>query len=345
MGKGKSKNRRKVQESPSNNDSPSSAWLRESASSASSLDFEQDNIFGSAAAPSPPHNGNNIMNNEEDRYELLSSKYLALEREMQELKSLLHNSSSSLSFQQEQHHQRQHEGHIQSRAIGDFKGVMQYTFDENKNDNNAKKMDFSGTTTAHETFYDEEYSDLHQKDDTNSHHGNNGDEDEEEMAVGRLNPDSNAFLISAPLFSTPFIMAFLITCGKGIIFCLIAVSLASFGTQRNPLGIPAAIEATVAIGQLFALIITVCTQDDLITALMLLIDGYDQQSMLEAFPGGAYFYKWMLTAASMIGEGIFGMLVTFLLIITASDNVSLLLNFTAVSLDGRRINQNFCECF
>lgn len=99
---------------------------------------------------------------------------------------------------------------------------------------------------------------------------------------------------------------------KTTIFALIAASLISYDDPRNPLGIPAAIEATVALGQLFALIIAICTQDDLITALNLFHDGYSP-SIREAFDGGS-FGKWLFAASLLLFQGMFGLIVTFLLI-------------------------------
>ena len=74
--------------------------------------------------------------------------------------------------------------------------------------------------------------------------------------------------------------------------------------------------------------VTVITQDDLITALQLIHSGYSA-GIGSAFQH-ATFAKWSFAVCVLFLVGIYGLLVTFLLIITSSDVVDLILNFTAI---------------
>jgi len=100
------------------------------------------------------------------------------------------------------------------------------------------------------------------------------------------------------------------------------------GVQGNELAIPASVTVSVTISQFFAIFIAVATQDDLITSLNLVFEGYSSDLTL-AF-NGASLWKWVLAVVAYIIEGSLGLFVTFLLIVTSHEVVELLLNFTAV---------------
>lgn len=69
------------------------------------------------------------------------------------------------------------------------------------------------------------------------------------------------------------------------------------------------------------------TQDDLLTALELIHSGY---GVIGSTFEDAAFWKWVFSVFTLFWVGLYGLLVTFLLIITASDVVDLILNFTAI---------------
>jgi hypothetical protein len=73
--------------------------------------------------------------------------------------------------------------------------------------------------------------------------------------------------------------------------------------------------------------VTVITQDDLITALQLIHTGY--KGVGSAFQNTNYL-KWFCPLFLLSWVGAYGLLVTFLLIITSADVVDLILNFTAI---------------
>jgi hypothetical protein len=69
------------------------------------------------------------------------------------------------------------------------------------------------------------------------------------------------------------------------------------------------------------------TQDDLITALQVIHRGYYGVGV--SFEH-TYYIKWFIPLFLLSMVGAYGLLVTFLLIITSSDVVDLILNFTAI---------------
>jgi hypothetical protein len=73
--------------------------------------------------------------------------------------------------------------------------------------------------------------------------------------------------------------------------------------------------------------VTVITQDDLITALQLIHRGY--KGVGSTFEHVNYL-KWFVPLISLSLVGAYGLLITFLLIITSSDVIDLILNFTAI---------------
>ena len=123
-------------------------------------------------------------------------------------------------------------------------------------------------------------------------------EDDQERLRSKLSEDTFSFLITTPISSTPFITSWMVMFTKTLIYSLILASMVSAGnmlfyfffrtytqtklivfqlqagTRDNPLAIPAATSWPVVVCQIFAVGITVITQDDLTTSLKLIHEGY-----------------------------------------------------------------------
>ena len=87
------------------------------------------------------------------------------------------------------------------------------------------------------------------------------------------------------------------------------------------------------IAQFLAFCISVLTQDDLLTAIILLIQGYDvdiRRVFGDGGGGGGTFWQWRLTLLISFFDGLFGLVVTFLLIVKTPTVLDVILNFAAV---------------
>jgi hypothetical protein len=90
-------------------------------------------------------------------------------------------------------------------------------------------------------------------------------------------------------------------------------------------------------------IVTVITQDDLITALQLLHIGYS--GIGQTFEN-SFYMKWFSPLFLLFWVGAYGLVVTFLLIITSGEVIDLILNFTAIefiSLLGKKSALNLFD--
>ena len=154
------------------------------------------------------------------------------------------------------------------------------------------------------------------------------DEDDDEEHLASLQEGSFSFILSSPVCSIPFFTALFVFSLESTVFCLIAMNLQT-GEPGNPLGFPASVTAPVIVAQFFALLIAVCTQDDVVSALNFIYEGYHGDSMRDAFPPASCF-KWILMVSLLLITGTLGLVVTFFLIVTSGGVVELLLNFTAV---------------
>ena len=161
------------------------------------------------------------------------------------------------------------------------------------------------------------------------------EEEDDEGAVG-LNEDTFSFLISAHPLSIPFLTGMLAFALKNTIFYLVLVNLIDFDSEFNRLGIPVSVGTDVLGSQLLAFGISVFTQNDLVTGMILLYQGYSTD-MKDVYGrhngvagGGGYFGQWAFAVLCLFADGLFGLAVTFLLIVTSPDVLSVLLNFAAV---------------
>jgi hypothetical protein len=88
------------------------------------------------------------------------------------------------------------------------------------------------------------------------------------------------------------------------------------------------VEIPVRIAECFAIMVAIITQDEVGTAVALIRDGFDED-LVEAFPG-ATKAKWVWSIALRAFEGLFGLLLTCLLIMQSTTVLDLLLNFLAM---------------
>jgi len=118
------------------------------------------------------------------------------------------------------------------------------------------------------------------------------------------------------------------------VYALLAYDITDLTNEINPFKLPVNVEMPVRIAEAFAIVVAVTTQDDVQQALNLMRDGYDQDpanhsSLDQTFPE-ATKAKWILSIFLRAFEGLFGLALTFLLIMQSTTVLDLLLNFLAM---------------
>ena len=145
--------------------------------------------------------------------------------------------------------------------------------------------------------------------------------------------DTFSFLIASKPGSVPFTTGFLVFLLKNVTFTLVVMNLIDMTKIFNKLNIPVAVDFSVMLSQFLAFMISVFTQNDLVNALIHLFKGYDI-SIKETYGrdgrGGGSRAQWVLSLACAFIDGLFGLAVTFLLVVTSSTVLDVLLNFAAV---------------
>ena len=146
--------------------------------------------------------------------------------------------------------------------------------------------------------------------------------------------DTFSFLITAHFLSIPFITGILVFLLKTTVYTLFTFDLIDRTKSFNQFGVPVSVERAVAASQLLALLISVFSKNDLVSAFIVYIRGYDA-SIKRHFHrdgrGGGLPWQWGLSIAMSLVDGLFDLAVTFLLIVKSSTVLDVLLNFAAVA--------------
>lgn len=141
-----------------------------------------------------------------------------------------------------------------------------------------------------------------------------------------LPQDTFSMMIIAETWTLPFTASLIIFTLQVTIFVLTLLDLAREGEPGNAFGVPANVSAELRATQFIAVLVAVLTQGDLRTASILLRDGFNKDfdtAFMETAP-----WKFHMSIAARTVSGSIGLLVSFVLIITAPSVVELLLNFT-----------------
>ena len=141
-------------------------------------------------------------------------------------------------------------------------------------------------------------------------------EEENGVEFAQMNDDTFSFLLTTPVGSAPFSIGFMIVMLKATIYALILASMLNLDHAQNPLNIPANLSWPIVVSQVVALFITVISQDDLITGMTLVHEGYKHEYIEAAFPQ-ARWIKWYIATWLLCLVGLLGLFVTFLLLITS----------------------------
>jgi len=155
-----------------------------------------------------------------------------------------------------------------------------------------------------------------------------------DFTVRYLPEDTFSFIIYSRVCSRTFFLAILVFSFQIAVYALLAYDITDLTNEINPFKLPVNVEMPVRIAEAFAIVVAVTTQDDVQQALNLMRDGYDQDptnhsSLDQTFPE-ATKAKWILSIFLRAFEGLFGLALTFLLIMQSTTVLDLLLNFLAM---------------
>ena len=153
-----------------------------------------------------------------------------------------------------------------------------------------------------------------------------------EFYEASLAEDTFSFLISSKPASVSFATGLLVFVLKNSIFALLLTNLILDGNSSG-LQVPVSVEIPVVLSQFLAFAISVLTQNDLITSLVLMYQGYSGDMIKvygRNFEGGGRRSQWRLSVVLSFLDGLFGLVVTFFLIVTSTSVLEVLLNFAAV---------------
>uniref|UniRef100_A0A7S4N2V1 EGF-like domain-containing protein n=1 Tax=Odontella aurita TaxID=265563 RepID=A0A7S4N2V1_9STRA len=135
---------------------------------------------------------------------------------------------------------------------------------------------------------------------------------------------SHAFFVSIGVF------AFQI-----LILILVLVDIRDPSNGANPLNIPAGVSGAVRAAQFLAVLVAVGTQDDVITSINSIHEGYPGRRMSVAtesgYGAGGLYWQWILAVSCRGAEGALCLVATFILIIQSSGVIDLFLDFLAVT--------------
>ncbi|CAB9522004.1 expressed unknown protein [Seminavis robusta] len=156
----------------------------------------------------------------------------------------------------------------------------------------------------------------------------------DDMLEQHLSEDTFGFLLATPVSSAPFYMGIGVLLFQVAIYVLMVMNLLDVDqASENLFGVPANVNWPVWIAQIIAIIIAVITQDDIRTGLDMLREGYGAE-MQVAFPHSNR-WKFVLSVFARMLGGSLGLITNFLLIVTSSTVIDLLLNFTALAFVGQ----------
>ena len=149
----------------------------------------------------------------------------------------------------------------------------------------------------------------------------------DELDESSFNQDTFSFMITSKPWSLPFLTSLMVFFLKSAIFYLVLANLVNWGANFNKLGIPVSVSATVVVSQFFAFGISVFTQDDLITSMLLVYEGF--HDIKRSLPNVTRL-QWSSAVVLSAVDALLGLLATFVLIIDSATVLDVLLNFAAV---------------
>ena len=145
----------------------------------------------------------------------------------------------------------------------------------------------------------------------------------------RLSRDIYSILFVTNPRRHPFAFAIMVFAFQIFVLALVCIDVIDLQNTFNPLDIPAGVNAAVRAAQFIAILVSVATQDDLITAINWLHNGYPSKTV--HLDEGGVFWQWVLAVSLRFFQGSLCLATTFILIMQANDVVGLFLDFLALT--------------
>lgn len=153
-------------------------------------------------------------------------------------------------------------------------------------------------------------------------------EDDDSRTYCEVTENIYSIIYTAKFCSPSFWFAVFVFLFQLTIIALILADLVDATNTNNPLQIPPGVVTEVRIAQCLALILSVATQQDILTSLVFLINGYNED-VLESLPS-ATLGKWLLAGCCHFIAGISLHGALFILLMQSTEVISLFLNFAAL---------------
>jgi hypothetical protein len=154
-------------------------------------------------------------------------------------------------------------------------------------------------------------------------------DDQEDKAFTELSEDVFSFMYMSPILSPAFIYGSFIFIFQVTILGLIMTDLVDLSSDRNPLNISPGVPMTVLTAQACALVIVVATQEDVITSLITLLDGY-HPAVMKIEPSATH-WKFFFSNLCHLSGGVMYLVVSFVLIMQSRDISGLFLSLAALN--------------
>lgn len=161
-----------------------------------------------------------------------------------------------------------------------------------------------------------------------------GDDDDEEEREGidlpLLPEDTFTYLAFSRWNSTSLFIAVCVVGVQVVTLSVLALDFASQTLPGNQFGVPVSVNARTATIQVIALGIIIFSQGDLQDSLNLLFMGYDKAELQHSIRRPVPYARWLVSLWTRLLVTMYGLIITFVMIVRESDVTELLLDFTSI---------------
>ncbi|CAB9513232.1 expressed unknown protein [Seminavis robusta] len=162
-----------------------------------------------------------------------------------------------------------------------------------------------------------------------------------------LPDDTFSFLVTSKVQATPFILATLVFVFKFSIYAVTSLDVAGFDNPSNPFNIPASVSGAVRVSQLLSLLLSIFNFEDITHSLRIMRNGWSYEILRKEFPDVAHesnlalAARWYFSLLLRMSGGVFGLMLTFVLIMQSTTALDVLLNYAAMAFIGDIDNKVF----
>jgi hypothetical protein len=154
-----------------------------------------------------------------------------------------------------------------------------------------------------------------------------------------LERDIFSLIFICPIFSKAFGFSFFIFSLQMLILMMAMINLLGGSTKGNPLNVPPFNKTEEIFAQAFALTGALLTNDDMTSFLALF--QIDYNSSIKSNLPSATRSKWIISNSLRCGEGVLGLVVSFIFIVASNGVLDIFQNFTAIQFVSELDNIGF----